>query len=268
MSVLFSGTLIPMPIGEGTWRAVTRWLDLLHIADVPRARALFTHHPDYADLTPVQYAEGLAWLRGRGLVDHRDRPVVRLSTGTHPDGAAALNISRVKWNEGDDAARRTLGMAGEEAVLELLKRGGARRITHVAAISDSYGFDIDAESWDGVTAHLEVKATMDPTRLVIHLTRHEYEVMCGDGDWLLVAVLVGGRGTALAVATVDRAWLRNAAPMDRGRDGSWESVRYSVPGDALVPGLMKGDGRRVVPESVTPFMPLWGVPVLRSEMSV
>ncbi|CAM5379020.1 hypothetical protein SALBM135S_06906 [Streptomyces alboniger] len=263
-----SGTSIRMPIGEGARRAAIRWLELLRIADVPRTRTLFTHHPDYADLTPVQYAEGLAWLRGKGLVDRRDRPVVRPSMGSYSDSAAALNISRGKWNEADAAARRAVGMAGEAAVLKLLALGGARRITHVAAVSDSYGFDVDVESRDGVTAHLEVKATTDPTRLVIHLTRNEYEVMCRDSDWLLTAVLVGEQGEALNLVTVDRAWLRHAAPMDQERAGSWESVRYEVPADALAPGLVQGDGRRIIPEAMSPFLPLWGVLVFRAEVSV
>ncbi|MBW5423105.1 DUF3883 domain-containing protein [Streptomyces sp. BG9H] len=267
MSALSCGTSILMSLGEGTRRAALRWLELLRIADVPRSRALFTHHPGYADLTPAQYAEGLAWLRGRGLLDNCDQPVVLVQGSENCDSTAPLTISRAKWNEEAASARRAVGMAGEAAVLEMLAMGGARRIVHVAAVSDSFGFDIDVESSEGDTAHLEVKATTDPTRLVVHLSRHEYEVMRGDGDWICAAVLVGGQGEALNLVTVDRNWLCQAAPRDQDRRGSWESARYSVPGHALVPGLVTGGGRWIIPESVSPLLPLWGVSMSRREVS-
>ncbi|MFF3646235.1 protein NO VEIN domain-containing protein [Streptomyces sp. NPDC002564] len=250
--------------GEGTRRAAVRWLELLRIADVPRARAVFTHHPDYADLTPVQYAEGLAWLRGSGLLDEGGKPLVRVSGCEAPESAAVPHMARVKWNEGAEAARRAIGLAGETAVLKLLALGCARRIAHVAAVSDSYGFDIDTESWEGVPAHLEVKGTTDPTRLIIHLTRHEHEVMRGDPHWLLAAVLLNGQGEALNLVSVDRDWLLQAAPVDRERTGAWESARFAVPGPALTPGLVTREGRRIIRESVPPFMPLWGVSVTRT----
>ncbi|CAM5592753.1 hypothetical protein SBADM41S_02787 [Streptomyces badius] len=65
---------MPSPPGDGTREAARRWLIYLRIADVSRVRTLFTHHPRYADLTPVQYAEGLAWLRRTDLVSGAGRP--------------------------------------------------------------------------------------------------------------------------------------------------------------------------------------------------
>ncbi|MFH8606600.1 DUF3883 domain-containing protein [Streptomyces sp. NPDC018029] len=248
-----------MLLGEGTRRAAIRWLEILRIADVPRARTLFTHHPDYADLTPEQYAVGLRWLHRTGLLDWRGRPAVRVAGYEDPDSAAASRIAQMKWDESAEAARRIVGTVGEVAVLRLLKRGDAARIVHAAAVSDALGYDIEAESRDGVVAHLEVKATTDPTRLVIHLTRNEYEVMCRDENWLLVAVLIGVQEQALHVVTVDREWLSYAAPADRDMRGAWESVRYSVPADAMTPGLVRGDGSRFLPAVAAPFMPLWGM---------
>ncbi|MFJ7048856.1 DUF3883 domain-containing protein [Streptomyces sp. NPDC101112] len=248
-----------MALGEGTRRAARRWLEQLHIADVPRVRALFTHHPDYADLTPVQYAEGLAWLRRAGLVTEGGRPVV--SVGAHRQGerAAACCVAQLHWDPASDAARQATGAAGERAVLRLLALGRAVRVKHVALLSDAYGYDIEAHTLDAGSMHIEVKATTDPTRLVIHLTRHEYQVMCRDTDWLLTAVLIGTQGEALSIATVRREWLRAASPEDRDRRGAWESVRFTVPDHALTPGFVRGNGRRLLPEAALPFMPVWGL---------
>ncbi|MFF2508332.1 protein NO VEIN domain-containing protein [Streptomyces sp. NPDC058067] len=259
---------ILMPPGEGTRRAALRWLDLLRVADIPRARSVFTHHPDYADLTPVQYADGLEWLRRTGIVDRGGRPVVNFSTHELSDRATASRIARLKWSETADAVRQATGAAGEAALVGLLAQGGATRIVHVAAFSDTYGYDIAAVSPQGAAVHLEVKATTDPTRLVIHLTRHEYKVLCKDPDWLLAAVLTDGRGQAVNVVTVDTDWLRCAAPMDRDQHGTWESTRYAVPAHALTAGLVRGDGSPVVPAVTLPFLPLWGLATRPAALSV
>ncbi|MGW0902661.1 protein NO VEIN domain-containing protein [Streptomyces sp. NPDC002853] len=257
-----------MPLREGARHAALRWLEVLRVADVPRARALFTHHPDYADLTPVQYADGLEWLIRTGLVDRRGLPVVSICGHHYPERAAAPPFARRKWDESAEAARKLTGSAGEAAMLELLTLGGAVRVVHVAAVSDTYGYDIEASSLAGAVAHLEVKATTDPTRLVVHLTRHEYEVMRRDVDWFMAAVLIDRQGRALNVVTVDRDWLRLAAPLDQDPRGAWETARYSVPVCAMEPGLVKGDGSRVIPADALPFMPVWGLSLLTPTRSV
>ncbi|MFI1413514.1 DUF3883 domain-containing protein [Streptomyces sp. NPDC020707] len=248
-----------MQPSEGARRAALRWLDLLPVADVPRARAVLTHHPDYADLTPSQYAEGLAWLRRVRLLDRADRPVLRVSEHEASDERAASRIAHTQWSEEAEAARRTTGTAGEAAIAELLTRGGAREVVHVALLTDVCGYDVEAVSPTGAPAHVEVKATTNPTRLVIHLSRNEYDVMCRDPDWLLVAVLVGKQDEALNVVTVDTEWLRQRGPADRDRRVSWESARYRVPGHALTPGLRRSDGIHVIPKRVSPVLPVWGV---------
>ncbi|MER7705262.1 DUF3883 domain-containing protein [Kitasatospora sp. NPDC097605] len=53
---------------EGAMRAALRWLHVLRTTDVDHARALFTHHDAYADLTPAQYADGLEWLERIRLI--------------------------------------------------------------------------------------------------------------------------------------------------------------------------------------------------------
>lgn len=250
---------MPTAPGEGTRRAARRWLEHLPVADIPRLRSLFTHHPDYSDLTPVQYADGLAWLLRQGLITPDGRSLVRFSAHERQwDRAAASRVSQVRWTPDADTARRETGAAGERAVVRLLELSGSAHLVHVAALSDAYGYDIQAESKDGAVGHIEVKATTDPTRLRVHLTRHEYEVMCRDPDWLLTAVLVGAHGDALNVVTVSRDWLVLAAPEDRDRHGQWESARFSIPDHVLTPGIVTPDGSRLVPGTLAPFKPVWG----------
>ncbi|MEW1686728.1 protein NO VEIN domain-containing protein [Streptomyces sp. NPDC091265] len=247
---------------EATRRAALRWLSELRVAGVPRVRVLFTHHPRYADLTPAQYAEGLAWLRRMGMVTATGRPVVEIGeselTGTGP----ASTVPRVKWSRSDEEAREAVGAAGELALLRLLQQGGVPHVRHVAAESDAYGYDIEAARSISERAHLEVKSTTDPTRLVIHLTRHEYEVMMTDAEWCLAAVLVGGDGSALNVVTVDRGWLSSAVPADRAENGRWESARMEVPAHAITPGLAT-ETWRLLPDLLLPSRPVWAFPPLR-----
>lgn len=257
MFALCSGTLMTTAPGEGTRRAARRWLEHLHVADIPRLRSLFTHHPDYSDLTPVQYSDGLAWLLRQGLVTSNGRPLVRVGVHERRDKAAAFNIAEVRWNPAAEAARRETGTAGEQAVIRLLELSGAD-VVHMAALSDAYGYDVRAVSREGAVGHIEVKATTDPTRLRVHLTRHEYEVMRRDPDWLLTVVLIGAQGDALNVVTVSRDWLSLAAPEDTDRHAQWESACFSVPDHVLERGVVCADGRRLVSDAVAPFMPVWG----------
>ncbi|MFJ7059142.1 protein NO VEIN domain-containing protein [Streptomyces microflavus] len=249
---------MPLPLSESTRAAALRWLALLRVCGVPRAQVLFTHHPRYADLTPAQYAEGLSWLRRAGMVTAAGRPVVVISDSGLGSPAAASATGLVTWSRADEEARRAVGAAGERALLQLLERGGLPHVRHVAAESDAYGYDIEA-AWSEVEqAHLEVKSTTDPTRLVVHLTRHECDVMTTDREWCLTAVLVGAAGEAASVATVDREWLQSAVPVDTAKEGRWESARLQVPGHALSRGIAV-NGRALLGEDQLPSRPVWGV---------
>jgi Holliday junction resolvase len=250
---------MPSPPTEATRRAALRWLCELRLAGVSRARVLFTHHPRYADLTPAQYAAGLAWLRRTGMLTGTGRPVVEISDGELSNMGAASAVPGVHWSRAAEEARRATGAAGEQALLRLLSQGGIPQVRHVAAESDAHGYDIEAAQSLTERAHLEVKSTTDPTRLVIHLTRHEYEVMVRDAEWCLAAVLVGGDGNAVNVATVSRGWLQSAVPVDRAENGHWESARLEVPAYAITPGLAT-ETWRLVPDALLPSLPVWALP--------
>ncbi|MFB7216807.1 protein NO VEIN domain-containing protein [Streptomyces sp. NPDC056227] len=192
------------------------------------------------------------------MVTATNQPVVEVSNSELSDLGIASAVPQVHWSRSAEEARRTIGAAGERALLRLLRRGGVPQVRHVAAESDAYGYDIEAARCLAERAHLEVKSTTDPTRLVVHLTRHEYEVMVTDLEWFLVAVLVGADGNAVNVATVSRRWLRSAVPEDRTKEGSWESARLEVPPYAITPGLVTG-AWRLLPDALLPSRPVWGL---------
>ncbi|MFD9290574.1 protein NO VEIN domain-containing protein [Streptomyces sp. NPDC060030] len=246
---------MPSPATEATRRAALRWLSELRVAGVPRVRVLFANHPRYADLTPAQYAEGLAWLRRMGMVTAGGRPLVEVRDGEFRDDAADV-APPVLWDQAIEDAKRAIGAAGETALLQLLRQSGLPHVRHVSAESDAYGYDIEAARSTSERAHIEVKSTTDATRLVVHLTRHEYEVMAADTDWCLAAVLVGADGGVASVATVDRRWLHSAVPADQGRGGRWESVRLTVPARALTPGLATG-AWVLLSDGMLPGGPVW-----------
>ncbi|MFI0933366.1 protein NO VEIN domain-containing protein [Streptomyces sp. NPDC021019] len=248
-------SMLSLP-GDGTREAALRWLRYLRFADVPRVRTLFTHHPRYADLTPAQYAEALEWLRRTGLITAADLPVV--DVGDHSPLNSAV-VPRLLWKAADDEKRRAIGTAGERGLLALLRKAGLTAVEHVSAVSDAFGYDIGATTPSEERIHIEVKATTDPTRLVVHLTRHESEVMNADPAWVMGAVLVGEQGEALSVATVSRSWLLSAVPHDRSSRGRWESARLVVPSQALTPGLIMEGGKSVLSGTSLGCRGVWGM---------
>lgn len=256
---------MPSLATEATRRAALRWLSELRVAGVPRVRVLFANHPRYADLTPAQYAEGFAWLRRMGMVTSAGRPVVEIGDGALLGDLTAEGVPRVLWSQAAEDAKRVVGAAGEQALLRLLRQGGVPYVRHVAAESDAYGYDLEAAGSLAERAHVEVKSTTDPTRLVVHLTRHEYEVMLGDAEWCMAAVLLGSDGSAVSVATVNRRWLHSAVPVDRVKGGRWESVRLEAPAYAITPGLAT-DSWRLLPDGLLPTRPVraWRAAMLQS----
>ncbi|MFG2426336.1 protein NO VEIN domain-containing protein [Streptomyces sp. NPDC048590] len=182
------------------------------------------------------------------------RPLVDINEAEFTAVDSANAVPMLRWSADAEEARRAVGRAGEQALIRLLRECGVSQVRHVSAESDAYGYDIAASGDLAEKAHVEVKSTTDPTRLVIHLSRHEYEVMTADAQWCLAAVLVGRDGEALSVATVDRGWLCSAAPVDQVQRGRWESVRLEVPSEAIQPGLVMDTWRLISPSLfLSPF---------------
>ncbi|WP_159072322.1 DUF3883 domain-containing protein [Streptomyces sp. CMB-StM0423] len=150
----------------------------------------------------------------------------------------AFACVRAAWGKIDTAQRERIGGAGERALVHLLCEGlpEAAEVLHVAAEADCFGYDIAVRAV-GLCAHIEVKSTTRRGRLPVYLSRNEYETMRNDASWQLVAVRLTEGLKAAAVATVPAVWIATQAPADRGAAARWESCRFDVPRDVLVPGI-------------------------------
>ena len=257
------------------YMAALDWLSALGIVIVDGGRPRLTAGPD----RPVGGEDllGLAiqhvvpdWLQDFDqFVDDSDLPLDLLEMaddlGVGSDQAwKVANRIAVKV---DAQARAEVGAAGELALVELLSSCLDARVQHVSTESDAYGYDI-AVSGDAGIWHLETKSTTRRGRLIIYLSRHEFETARIDSDWRLVVVLLDASYAALGVATVRREWIFDVVPEDHSPLGRWESIRLSPPREALEAGLsgigecLKPDMRDTASASLLqgrfgPGVPLW-----------
>jgi hypothetical protein len=267
---------MPSLPAEPVLHAAGRWVQHLRHSSAARARAIFTAHPDYTDLTPTQYETALSWLEEMGMVSEdgllrcdlnsvelalleatvlharplwlRDADQLITSPDDLPDDvimagqalglgpSEALAAVRTAWGKVDTTTRAELGAAGEAALTELLRDLTGVRVIYVAEYADGLGYDIRAEAAD-FRANLEVKTTTRRGRLTVYLSRNEFEVMRGDANWRLVVVLLGSERRADAVGTVDSSWISRQAPTDTSPLGRWESVRLDIPPGIVLGGL-------------------------------
>ena len=106
----------------------------------------------------------------------------------------------------------------------------------MALTDDGLGYDVAATTEIG-TWHLEVKTSARRGRLLIYLSRQEFEISKLDPQWRLVVAGLDHSRQLAAVATVDPCVLLSRAPVDSHFDARWASARFELkPGD-LVPGL-------------------------------
>ena len=152
------------------------------------------------------------------------------------DAATAVSVALDKtfavvrdlWTKVDDAQRKLIGAAGEEALVGILENAGSLDVRHVAKESDAYGYDIEARAGDACF-HLEVKSTTRRNRIRFYLSRNEFETMRRDPSWILVVVRLDEQRNIANVATVDNRWILATAPADRDASTRWESSRFDVP---------------------------------------
>ncbi|MEU2911395.1 protein NO VEIN domain-containing protein [Streptomyces massasporeus] len=262
---------MPVP-PDPVLRAAVRWLERLPVSGAARARALFTTHSDYSDITPTQYDAAYAWIRDIGLLDKasngtplqcrvfdaamahsgvpwlRDADLLIRRPDELPEdalrAAEALGLTRDEayaqvstiWGKVDTEERSRIGSAGELALLELISESAEGRVEHVAAWSDGYGYDIFVDARQH-SAHLEVKTTLRMGRLTVYISRNEYETMLRDPDWELVTVRLTPDLLITAVAAVPKHWIADHVPSDRTPRGRWQSCRLDIPPDVPVPGI-------------------------------
>ena len=160
------------------------------------------------------------------------------------DAAVALNVDLDKtfavvrnlWTKVDDAQRKLIGAAGEDAVVAALERAETLAVRHVSKESDAFGYDIEAVAGRH-HFHLEVKSTTRHNRVRFYLSRNEFETMRRDPHWILVIVRLDAQRELATIATVGNRWIASAAPGDRDASARWESARFDVPPEVPNPGI-------------------------------
>jgi hypothetical protein len=269
---------VPIP-PDPVLRAAARWLERLPTSSVARCRALFTSHYEFGDITPTQYEAAYAWLGDTGLlgdlhslvpVGHRifgasvagtpwfaDADVLVQRPDEIPDDAARAaevlgltelvalaHISGI-WGKVDTEARARVGAAGELALVKLLTDTLDAEVEHVSLVSDGFGYDI-AVSAASMSMHLEVKSTTRRGRIVVYLSRHEFETMHRDPAWQLVILRLDPDTLDIAgLGVVDTSWIAEQAPGDKGNFARWEACRLDLPAGVIQPGIQLQSGPSV-----------------------
>lgn len=262
-------------------------MDILpDVGTVQRARVLLTTHPAYNDLSPSQYSTALTWLRELDLLNNVDSTssptanrilggilekiglpwlrdadaliqgpdelpgdILAAGNALGLDGEGIYSQVVSSWGKVDTAIRERVGAAGELALVSMLREHTSGRVEHVSTWSDGFGFDV-AYIYGDINAHLEVKSTTRSGRFTAYLSRHEYEVMVRDQDWILVAVRLNHELEVQGVGHVPTPWIEKNLPRDLGPYGSWASCKLEVPPDIIqdgVPRICTLDGADLPP---------------------
>jgi len=228
--------------------AALEWLESVGVVTAgPHAHTLATEFAAASAqfLAEVAMVRGLellspSWLADADVLvpDASDLPddALRAANALDLPAHRAFELVQVASGKVDAARRAEVGLLGERALVVLLERCWPGCVTHVAAVDDGFGYDIDlrvaSEEW-----HLEVKSTMRRGRLSLYLSRHEFAVSLADPRWRLVVLGLSQNGDPLALATVSSGIPSRHAPVDQSPRARWEAARFDlVPGD-LDPGL-------------------------------
>lgn len=206
------------------------------------AAALATPAEGLPDLLFREVLRGVEppWLRDADVLvaDADDLPqdAIKLAAALGLGDAAALTAVRQVHGKLNLAARARIGLAGETAVVQLLRTHGLSNVRHVALADDGLGYDVAARAAD-CWWHIEVKSTSAASRLRFFLSRHEFAVGQLDPNWLLVIVALDGECLS-GCWTVDAAYLAANAPQDG--EARWETARYSPRAAQVVAGIKLG----------------------------
>ncbi|WP_369253348.1 protein NO VEIN domain-containing protein [Geodermatophilus amargosae] len=181
-----------------------------------------------------------AWLRDADLLvpDETELPqdALSLAESLGVENGAALLAIRQAHGKIDLEARARVGLAGERALLKYLESVRPGSTSHVALESDGFGYDIVLVGDDGPW-HLEVKSTTRQGRIIIYVSRHEYEVSIADPAWRLIIVVLDEDHNLAKLGTVDFVRVRDRLPRDVALGARWESVRIELRQDELLAGL-------------------------------
>jgi hypothetical protein len=243
------GALEAIPTGSGnSLRSTLRLHHSFRQSELDRLRLrLFERGVAYAAPAWLPDADILV----RGPSDLPDDALAFAAVLSLTDRAAFRGVQRVQGKI-DLELRAGIGAAGELQLVELLENRWPGSTSHVALESDGFGYDVvfwhQSEEW-----HLEVKTTTRRGRLVVYLSRHEFEVALDDPNWRLVVVGLSPARTLTALATADLASLAARLPADQDPSARWESVRIDVSSQDLRRGLGLKPG--MPPLDVWPVLP-------------
>lgn len=258
---------------DGVLAAAGRWMELLQLgSSVEHAWGLIRNAPTFAGLSTTQYASALDWMSGLGLLpmltqpdptpagrlfttaisalapvwlndadilldDEADLPLDALRLAelfAVPDKRIIPLIHSIGRKVDPELAAR-IGLAGETALVALLNDTHPGCARHLSLTDDTLGYDV-AVLGNGY-AHLEVKSTTRRGRLVVFLSRHEFDIASSDHAWALVVVGLDADHLLSAIATVRGHVINERAPRDVSRHGRWDSFALELRPDDLVNGL-------------------------------
>ncbi|MGW9193061.1 protein NO VEIN domain-containing protein [Micromonospora chersina] len=153
-----------------------------------------------------------------------------------------IDVCRAVSGPRDVEIRKRIGDAAEAVVLAALRADG-RHPTHVAAISDAFGYDIELAGHPKL--RIEVKGCSANSRGTFHLTRNEYDKSRSyDHEWLLTQVVFANEafvapclepGHIIGIFEVSAREIESAVPPDT-REFTWtDSAMVTPPPEAWRP---------------------------------
>lgn len=132
--------------------------------------------------------------------------------------------------------RARVGAAGERELVSFLEERWPGSTEHIALTDDGFGYDVvfrhDSSEW-----HLEVKSTLRRGRLVVHLSRQEYEMGKIDPAWRLVVVGLDNELRLRALATARHKDVIVRAPVDMCHEVRWSAASHQLTSQDLEPGI-------------------------------
>lgn len=143
----------------------------------------------------------------------------------------------------DDTRLKEIGDIGEEAVIELLRlkldESYHEKISHVAAINDTAGYDILAPSISNNEKQvlLEVKTTVRPsTDFTFYLSRNEYRVALRSRGWNIICVKIISNIPKI-LGYIELQHFEDWLPREIDHRAKWATLKITIDVGDLKPGL-------------------------------
>lgn len=153
-----------------------------------------------------------------------------------------IDVRRAVSHPHDNEIRKRIGDAAETVVLAAL-RAANRHPTHVASISDAFGYDIELAGPPRL--RIEVKGCSTNSRGTFHLSRNEYDKSRLHGDeWVLTQVVFASSAFVaprlepahiVGIFEVSAREIASAVPSDTTKFAWTDSAVITLPSEAWRP---------------------------------